>query len=157
MNLEEYIETTVQKYGDDILSSECMLAEKKHLQHGCTSIYDHSYNVACVSLYLAMKFHMEVNKKSLIRGALLHDYFMYDWHTCRKEHIFHGFTHARCALNNALRDFEVDSIEKNIILRHMFPLNIIPPKHKEGLIVCIADKLCAVAEAFSFKIPIFNP
>ncbi|HBL81022.1 MAG TPA: phosphohydrolase [Clostridiales bacterium] len=156
MTLEKYVETLVEQYGGDILSSDCMQAEKKHIQHGCTSIFEHSYNVACLSLYLAFKFHIDVNKKNLVRGALLHDYFMYDWHTAGRWHNFHGFTHAKCALRNASRDFDLNAIEKNIIVRHMFPLNLIPPKHKEGFIVCIADKISAVAETFSLKIPIFN-
>lgn len=156
MTLEKYIESTVEKYGGDILSSECMQAEKAHIQHGCTSIFEHSYNVACLSIYLAFKFHINANKKNLVRGALLHDYFMYDWHTVGRWHKIHGFTHAIRALKNAMRDFEIDSIEENIIVRHMFPLNVIPPKYKEGLIVCIADKICAVAETFHIKSPIFQ-
>lgn len=156
MTRKEYIEFTVNKYGNDILSSKLMQAEKKHIQHGDTSIFEHSYNVACLSLYLALKFHIRVNKRNLVRGALLHDYFMYDWHETGRLQKMHGFTHAKCALKNASRDFEIDAVEKNIIVRHMFPLNVIPPKHKEGFLVCIADKISAVAETFSWKIPVLN-
>ncbi len=156
MTLEKYIETIVEEYGRDILSSDSMQAEKEHIQHGNTSIFEHSYNVACLSLYLAMKFHIDINKKSLVRGALLHDYFLYDWHITGRLHNLHGFTHAKCALKNASRDFELNSLEKNIIVRHMFPLNLIPPKHKEGVLVCLADKISAIAETFSLRIPIYS-
>lgn len=91
---------------------------------------------------------IKINEKSLIRGALLHDYFLYDWH--KSEHRLHGFFHAKRALKNAESDFKLNDIEKNIIKRHMFPLNICPPKYRESWIVCLADKLCAVEEFFKY-------
>ena len=30
---------------------------------------------------------------------------------------------------------------ENSIVRHMFPLNIIPPKYKEGWVITYADKV----------------
>ena len=39
-----------------------------------------------------------------------------------------------------------DLIERDIIKKHMFPLNIAFPKYKESLIVCIADKIIALYE-----------
>ena len=44
---------------------------------------------------------MNVDKRSLIRGALLHDYFLYDWHDKNKPAKFHGFTHPKIAFENA--------------------------------------------------------
>ena len=42
-------------------------------------------------------------------------------------------------------------IERDIIKRHMFPLNIRPPKYRESWIVCLADKICAVNEFFAAR------
>jgi uncharacterized protein len=81
-----------------------------------------------------------------VRGALLHDYFLYDWHVPAPEHNLHGFSHAGAALKNAKRDFEINRLEQDIIEKHMFPLNIRPPKYRESIIVCLADKLCATKE-----------
>ena len=61
----------------------------------------YSVGVGGASLKLAEFFHLKVNEKALIRGALLHDYFLYDWHIKRKGHHFHGFTHPATALRNA--------------------------------------------------------
>ena len=81
-----------------------------------------------------------------MRGALLHDYFLYDWHEAPGKHKLHGFTHPKTALRNAMRDTGLNEIEKDIIIHHMFPLTPIPPKSREGMIVCTADKICAAKE-----------
>lgn len=139
-------EEIVTLYGKDVMSSKNMEIQKKAVQHGRVSIYEHSLGVACLSIYLASWLGIEVDKKSLVRGALLHDYFLYDWHHHDKNHRLHGFRHAKRALDNASLEFFLNPVEQDIIERHMFPLNIKPPKYKESAIVCIADKICTVME-----------
>lgn len=70
----------------------------QYLQHGVTSVYRHSLAVAYFSCYLAEKMHLKVRTREMIRGALLHDYFLYDWHEKSKDHRLHGFTHPARAL-----------------------------------------------------------
>ena len=123
-----------------------LLEEQNAMQHGSTSVYEHSVNVAYKSLLLAENFRLPVDKQSLVRGALLHDYFLYDWHEKDGGHRLHGFFHAERALHNARRDFNLNFIERDIIRKHMFPLNITPPKFRESWIVTWADKLCAAEE-----------
>lgn len=139
----------IKRYGKEILNSDGMHAEKNFIQHGNISCYAHSVSVAEMSIKIAEYFNISVDRRSLIRGALLHDYFLYDWHEPSRDHRLHGFSHARTALRNAERDFCLNSIEKDIICRHMFPLNIKPPKYRESRIVCLADKICAAHETVS--------
>jgi uncharacterized protein len=120
--------------------------EKACLQHGKTSVYEHSLLVAEVSLQLARKLHMKVNTEGLIRGALLHDYFLYDWHDPANGHPLHGFSHPQTAYENAAMDFDLTDLEKDIITHHMFPLTLHPPGSREAWLVCVADKLCAFQE-----------
>lgn len=117
-----------------------------YIQHGNTSVMKHCICVAALSLRIADGLHIKVDKKSLIRGALLHDYFLYDWHEKHCGHGLHGFKHPYFALRNANRDFDLTDIEQNVILRHMFPLTPIPPKCREAWIVCMADKYCSAKE-----------
>ncbi|MBQ7667862.1 MAG: HD domain-containing protein [Clostridia bacterium] len=131
-----------------------MELEKRYMQHGNTSAFLHSLKVACVSYSIAKKLKLKVDEKSLIRGSLLHDYFLYDWHDKNSCHGLHGFTHAKTALENAEKEFELNDVEKDMILKHMFPLNLKPPKHKESVILCIADKIVATCE--TLKINIFK-
>ena len=115
-------------------------------QHGSTSRLMHSVAVAYYSYCLAKATGLSFHWEELVRGALLHDYFLYDWHQKDKSHSWHGFRHADAALKNAKEDFELSFIEENIIERHMFPLNPKPPACREAWIVCIADKYCAIKE-----------
>lgn len=136
----------VRRIGEGILLSEGMQRMRTYKQHGMTSIFSHSVNVACVSVWLAARLHLRVDERAMIRGALLHDYFLYDWHVSAKEHRWHGFRHAGTALANASRDFELGDVERDVIRKHMFPLNPALPAYRETAIVCVADKLCAVQE-----------
>lgn len=120
--------------------------EKLAMQHGTTSIYRHSLNVAYTSLWMMERWQIRLEPKSLVRGALLHDYFLYDWHEKDGGHRLHGFRHPAFALYNASKDFSLNRKEKNIIARHMFPLTVLPPRCLEAWIVCFVDKYCAFSE-----------
>ena len=141
---EEY--KLIEKYASDILNSKSVLSQKEFMQHGKVSVYDHTINVTIHALKIVKKFKIKVDERSLIRGCLLHDYFLYDWHVNDKSHRLHGFHHARTAMLNADRDFGLNKIKKNMIYSHMFPLNLRLPKYKESIILCISDKICAVKE-----------
>ena len=122
---------------------------KNYIQHGSISVYAHCVNVARMSVRIAKWLPIQVNMDALVIGALLHDYFLYDWHEKRKGHHFHGFTHPGTALKNAEKEYELGDIERNIISRHMFPLTVVPPMCREAWLVCLADKYCAVKETFA--------
>lgn len=98
-----------------------------------------------MSVRIAKWLPIQVNMDALVIGALLHDYFLYDWHDGKGRH-FHGFTHPECAFRNAEMDYTLSPRVKNIIIRHMFPLTLVPPTCTEAWIVCIADKICAIEE-----------
>ena len=46
----------------------------------------------------------------------------------------------------ASRDFELSDVERDVIRKHMFPLNPALPRYRETVIVTLADKVCAVQE-----------
>lgn len=131
---------------------------KDFVQHGNTSLYQHCISVAYRSIIIAAKFNLDIDMHSMIRGALLHDYYLYDWHNKEVRSKLHGFRHPRIAYENAARDFQLNSIEQDIIRKHMFPLTPKPPMHKEGWVICAADKLCSIQETLkmgtSFSKPI---
>ena len=142
----------IREYANDILENDNYNTQKEYIQHGRTSVLEHEMNVTIYSLKIADRFKIKIDEKSLIRGALLHDYFLYDWHIPDKTHRLHGFIHAKKALLNASRDFELNDIEKNMIYTHMFPMNLRIPKYKESIILCIADKIVATKETIKRNI-----
>lgn len=130
-----------------VCSSSRMNKSRTFYRHGKINIYVHSLRVAYICYYWVKKYHLHVDEKALIRGALLHDYFLYDWHDKEHEHKRpHGFFHPSAALCNAKQDFILTRKEENIIQRHMFPLTLIPPGCKEAWLVCMADKVCSTRE-----------
>lgn len=108
-------------------------------------VHTHSVNVAWWAHRLADALPWKTDLDSLVRGALLHDYFLYDRHD-NHGHSPHGFTHPRTALKNAEEDFDLNEKESDIILSHMWPLTIKPPEHKEGWLVTLADKIATWEE-----------
>lgn len=136
----------LRRHGRDILGSPGMQLQRGHMQHGRVSVYRHSLAVALMCLKLARGLRMRVNERALVRGALLHDYFLYDWHEKDPSHKWHGFTHPATALRNASRDFDLGKTERDMIAHHMFPLVPSPPRCRESVLLCVADKLCAIQE-----------
>ena len=113
---------------------------KNFTQHGTTTVFEHCVSVAKFSLlmayYLERTMKIKVDRDSLVRAALLHDYFLYDWHDKTiPGHNIHGFTHPRTAMLNADRDFGLNAVEKDIISKHMFPLTFMPPRYRESVLV----------------------
>ncbi len=65
---------------------------QKFVQHGHTSTYQHSMNVVRLSYWLNKHFHLHADEKALLVGALLHDFYLYDWHEKSTWHRWHGFS-----------------------------------------------------------------
>lgn len=140
-NDEEYLSLV-----RDILEHPKVAQMKQYMQHGTTTCLEHSVNVSYLS-YLYCKQH-NLCARDAARGGLLHDLFLYDWHLKKSEkgQPLHGFAHPRIALDNACKFFSLNGRERNIILRHMWPLTLTPPRYKESYVVVWFDKYCSTME-----------
>ncbi len=119
----------------------------KKIRHHNKSIYRHNVRVAWFSFLIAGRLHLHVAE--VVRGALLHDFFFYDWRTYRNTDYLlpHGFTHPAVSYKNAVETFgELTPREKDIIVKHMWPLTIVPPRYVESLLVSLVDKALAGRE-----------
>ena len=70
------------------------------MQHANTSCYEHCLRVAYYTYIICKKLNLDY--VSATRGAMLHDFFLYDWHEHRKVNSFlelHAFSHPKIALN----------------------------------------------------------
>lgn len=133
---------------ENLCSTTLLPASHEFIQHGNTSCLLHSIAVSYYSLAFVTYLNMKCDKESLVVGSLLHDYFLYDWHERDSSHRLHGFFHPKKAYMNASRDYNINHIEKDIIIKHMFPLTISPPRYKESVVVCMMDKICSIYETF---------
>jgi len=120
----------------------------KDYKHHNDTILSH---VQVVS-YLAYRIckRIDFDFRSAARGGLLHDFFLYDWRNHDAPDLprekYHGFEHPKIALKNAERNFELNEIERDIIVKHMWPLTLFPPRYKESYIVSFVDKYVASME-----------
>lgn len=130
----------------DILEHPAFQSMDQYIQHGGTTCLEHCLRVSYMSYLICRRKGLHFCEAA--RGGLLHDLFLYDWHVHGREtgEHFHGFTHPRTALENAEKYFSLTERERNLILRHMWPLTPLPPKYREGYVVIYADKLCSLEE-----------
>ena len=49
-----------------------------------------------------------------------------------------------------MQNFDLNEVEKDIILKHMWPLTIRFPRYREAYIVTFVDKYCAIKEVLKF-------
>jgi uncharacterized protein len=124
---------------------------KDYNQHNNYSTFDHCIAVAEQAMDIVEKLNIKIDADELITAALLHDYYLYDWHTADKSHRLHGFSHGKKAMENAVNHYRINKRQQQAIERHMFPLTL-PPTNKLGIILTLADKICATKEVF-FKNP----
>ena len=80
MEEDEEYRNILAKHGGDILGSEQFLKLKSFIQHGNVTVYEHSIHVALCAIKLNKKLGIKGREREIVRGALLHDYFLYDWH-----------------------------------------------------------------------------
>ena len=142
MNNREYIETMEELLADPQVQSMGEMAH--HIQSTTLSHSIHVTNTACK---MADALHLKVHTKDLVRGCMLHDFYLYEYAKTDLNAYQHGTGHASVALENARERYDLSEIEQNMIYSHMWPLNITHlPKYKESALIVLADKYCAMVE-----------
>lgn len=135
----------------DILNNEDY-AKLANYKHHKKDILSHNILVAWWTFKICKKLKLDV--VSGTRGAMLHDFFHYEWRDIKKN-IFdtsHGKTHPFISYENACKHFDVNPVEKDIIVKHMFPITLRLPKYKESYVVSFVDKFVASLEFMSYEV-----
>ena len=89
-----------------ICSDERVQKMKEFVQHGKVSTYEHCKSVAKLSYKINKNLRLKSDLKVLLTGAMLHDFYLYDWHDFSdKSHSLHGIKHAERASRNAEKYF----------------------------------------------------
>ncbi len=129
----------------DIIENDTVKQMKDFRQHYETSCFEHCFEVSWYNYMICKKLHLDY--VSATRAGMIHDLFLYDWRLPqpgRKR--LHAFHHPRIAMENSLKIFDLNKKEKDIILKHMWPLTVIPPKYLESYIITLTDKYCTLKE-----------
>ena len=144
MNKEFY------KITKDLIDQPTVLQMKKYRPHYDTTCYDPCIEGAYWS-YLFCKKH-NLDYASISRAAILHDLFLYDWrHSKARLQGWHAFKHPQIALENALKICDLNEKEKDIILKHMWPVTFFKfPRYTESFIITVADKLSALKSFYEY-------
>jgi uncharacterized protein len=129
---------------EDLLANKAVQSMSNYRHHHLSTL-EHAMVISQASWYLAEAFGLD--KDACARGALLHDFFLYDWRD--KKHTRHASMHAGIALKNANRYFYLEDKEKDIILTHMWPLSDSFFKYRESLLVSLVDKIGSMKDIFS--------
>lgn len=131
----------------DLLDKEQIRQMKQYNHHGEIDTHFHSVHVAWYVYNLCLRLGFRAEKTSVItRTSLLHDLYLYNWYT-DKHSEYHAFYHPKEAVKNIEKYniMEMNEMQKDMILRHMFPLGRIP-NSTGGWILTLCDKHCANLE-----------
>lgn len=146
-NLTEEELKCLAAYLDGWADTADALRMRQYIQHGCVTTYEHCMRVAAISFWLNRRLNLGCDEVSLVRGAFLHDFYLYDWHEPHPEAGLHGFSHPAIALANAEQRYTLNDRERNVIRSHMWPLTLLtPPRCREAAVVCVADKMSSATE-----------
>ncbi|HIV87828.1 MAG TPA: HDIG domain-containing protein [Candidatus Pygmaiobacter gallistercoris] len=107
------------------------------------SCYDHSLFVSYLSFLMARRLGLDC--RAAARGGLLHDLHLCHWENTDVGRARRLVLHPQLALQNAEK-FGLDDRERDIIVKHMWPLTRPLPRYRESFVVSLADKICATAE-----------
>lgn len=150
--MKQYIEKLIEKDEEfkniisPIINNETVQEMKNYRQHYETSCYDHCLQASYYCYLICKKYKLDY--KSATRAAMLHDLFLYDWRVRQPDRKgLHAFTHGKTACENACKLFDLNEKEKDIILKHMWPVTIAFPKSFEGFVLTFVDKYCALSES----------
>ena len=130
-----------------LITNETVLQMKNFRQHYETTCFEHCYTAAYYCYLICKKYNLDY--KSATRAAMLHDLFLYDWRKRQPDRKgLHAFTHGKTACENACKLFDLNEKEKDMIIKHMWPVTVEFPKSLEGFILTFVDKQCAMSETF---------
>ena len=143
-NFQDIIQDITDNQHFNLLTTE--------LHHGITR-YQHSMRVAKWTYAVCNKLHMK-NTEAITRAALLHDFYVNDDLVTDNSAKALG-EHPSVALTNSKKYFNINKLQEDIIVYHMFPCTLTMPKTKEGWLVSGVDKLVGTYEMLRFKTSLY--
>jgi uncharacterized protein len=117
-----------------------------YTHHKNTSRLMHCMHVSYLCFLSAYRSHWDYRSAAI--GGLLHDFCLFN----KKEYAVKNyrdiwcFYHPQEALKLAESKYELSDVARDIISKHMFPVALSFPRHRETWLIAYWDKYCAVRE-----------
>ena len=130
---------------EDLLSHELVDGMKQYHHHKKINTHFHSvyvsYRVMKTCSLLGVK-----NMAPIVRAALLHDFYLYEWYTEKHEE-YHIFYHPKQSVKNIEQYFgKLSKMQRNMILSHMWPTYVERPRYLASWLLTFSDKACAMED-----------
>ena len=143
-NDSKYLDKPYIRLVQDILDNKEFDKMGEIIHHGLDR-KSHSLRVSYYSYKICKA--LRLNFESAARAGLLHDFFFENNQestilTRAKTLV----NHPKYALKNANDIFKLTELEQDIIVSHMFPISVKPPKYAESWVVNLVDDAVAIAE-----------
>ena len=152
-SIEKYIELTGDLLSDELVKS---MADYHHHKEVTTHFHSVFVSYSVLKVCEALKHK---RTEEIVRAALLHDFYLYEWYTEKHEE-YHIWYHPKESVKNIKKHFgSLSKMQENMILSHMFPTCVELPKSSGAWILTLCDKRCATADYLKTSkrfIPIYN-
>lgn len=151
MKISEEEKQRLEGIYQSFLHNEKIKRMKEFGMHRGSNCYEHSFKVAKKAIKYAVRSRRKnINFETILVGAILHDYYLYDWRRDKSKLKHHAKNHPIIASVNAIQDFGINKEVEKIIKSHMWPLNSKNyPNTREAKLVSISDKVVSIGESMT--------
>lgn len=123
----------------------------EQIRHHDSNRLNHSVKVSYYAYVIARFLHLDY--EDVARAGLLHDFYLdrtIDYTKVKDKVKLFTIGHPQDAIDNALKYFQLNTREIDIIRSHMFPLDFHVPRYMESWVVNMTDSFVSISE-FSHK------
>ncbi len=152
--MEQEVKDIIIKYGRDILCSDTFLAAFDQSHHYKTTVGDHTLEVTAEAVKFCLRHNLtdENTLSNVVTACLCHDMSLIG----REDKYGSNFETLRQHPGHSAEiytDLTGESEERvlDAIHSHMFPLTRKIPKHREGWILTLADKISASTDLLNIQ------
>ena len=150
--MEQEVKEIIIKYGSEILVSDTFQAGFEQTHHYKTTVGDHTLGVTAEAVKFCLRHNMtdEEILRNVVTSSLCHDISLIGREDKYSSNLETLRKHPRHSVE-IYKDLTGESDKKviNAIRSHMFPLTPKLPKHREGWILTLADKISASTDLFN--------
>ena len=140
------------------LNDQRVMRMKAVPMHRGSNCYEHSFKVAKKAIKHGLR---RINKEKIdleviLVGAILHDYYLYDWRSDRSKRKRHCHNHPDIAVANAVKDFAISKkvqfpIRWSLLAKLLLVSNINKKREKNSSLIFLNSLMISFYQSSFFK------